>query len=587
MSSLRLWQYIFGIFYLHSQLISAQVTKIQHTLKPSIISSIPDVNVILGQSTRIIEDKWLIDVTTQQSADLILEFGPTWGFHPEVISDLRIMMKGNTTQTTYDNDGEMLIVFSSGDQYFAQELSLDSRLTAWYECPLHDGPLITRNVSSMISATIPERFYRFCNNTEGIPITDTSAQNYWHKHAPTQYKQPLLWSPSWGFTVENDPNANTVLYEQWDLSGGFSYKTASQYTSSFPPNQGWTLHISGDTPGAAFWIFEITIVYEYTTLTPTQSPSSPTVTPSDTPSQSPLQPSPSTSPITNPTSQPSATPSKTPTNTPSTPPTTPSPTSLNPTSNPSASPSLTPSNIPSSSPTTNEPSKYPTSNPSESPFNKPTVSPSSLPSISPTSPPSTAPTVTSDAPSTDPSSSSSIEPSLSPTLEPSSSPTIRSPSVAPITSSPSSGPLAKAPIISLQTTGTINASQTSATPSSSPSTAPTKLQQTVQEQSTASSISNHTIFIAIVCTLLGLCAGLMIALCVVIVIRRKHSLELKHHTSTHQNFQLALPSTTQVDTQDDVESPYSHDDDMELMDELDISVIDHDQEIREYMTTPR
>ena len=336
-------------------------------MKPSTVSTAPEVNVILGPGASIIGDKWFINVTSQQSADLIIDAGPLWGLHPDVQSEIRIAMYGNTTQSTYDNDGEMVFVISSGNQYFAQEISLDSRKKAYRECPSHNEPLLTRNITSMISASTPDRVYRFCNNTEGTE--NTQSKDYWNKHEVI-YNKPLQWSPAMGFNMHNDPIQNELLYEQWDLNGGYSYKAVSRYTSSFLPNQGWKLHISGDSPGTAFFIFQININYYVFSSEPTASPMSPT-------SQSPS--------TLYPTSDPTIIPSESPTNEPSTAspisPTSQSPSTLYPTSDPTIIPSSTPTNEPSTDPTTN-PSQYPTPDPT------------TIPSKSPTNKPSTNPTTT-------------------------------------------------------------------------------------------------------------------------------------------------------------------------------------------------
>ena len=385
MSSLQFFQFIFGIIIPHIEHSRADISytsnsvRIQYSLTPSTVSSVPDINVVLGPGASVIGNKWFINVTSQQSADLIIEFGPTWGWNADHISEARFNFRGNTTQSTYDNDGEMLWVFSSGDQYFAQEISLDSTRTPYKQCPSHNEPLISRNVSSMISGTIPDRYYRFCNNTEGISTTN----DYWTRHE-TLYREPLQWDPMIGFDITNDPIAGEIDYEQWDLNGGgFSFKTRSHYASAFPANQGWKWYISGGSINTAFWIFDMNLVYEFWTPEPTLSPSFPTNNPTNTPSISPTNPSinePSTSPI-------AAAPTQ-------------SPASKSPTADPSINLLL---DIPSPEPT-NEPSTSPiTATPTQSPLTK-------TPTADPTSYPLALPIIT---------TGHTFDPSTSPTMQPS------------------------------------------------------------------------------------------------------------------------------------------------------------------------
>eukprot|EP01084_Bolivina_argentea_P195613 335528_1 len=118
-------------------------------LTPSTISSAPDISVSLGPDVSVINDFWHIDVISQQSADLQIQLGPSWGFHPTQTSTIELFIKGNTSTETLNNDGEIFFIF-------ATYILLSSYITlAHKQCPEMNKPLISRNITKLLHSRLP------------------------------------------------------------------------------------------------------------------------------------------------------------------------------------------------------------------------------------------------------------------------------------------------------------------------------------------------------------------------------------------------------------------------------------------------
>eukprot|EP01084_Bolivina_argentea_P320522 556144_1 len=115
MFSLILFKITYTMLLLPIIVISLTTTTLQ--LTPSTISSAPDISVSLGPGASIINDFWHIDVISQQSADLQIQLGPSWGFHPTQTSKIELFIRGNTSVETLNNDGEIFFIFATTDTY--------------------------------------------------------------------------------------------------------------------------------------------------------------------------------------------------------------------------------------------------------------------------------------------------------------------------------------------------------------------------------------------------------------------------------------------------------------------------------------
>eukprot|EP01083_Nonionella_stella_P121830 366206_1 len=138
-------------------------------LKPSSISTLSGISVTTGPGATTINDKWNINVVTQQGSDLNISLNEEWSFDPIHPSSIQLYMQGITSDSSYDHDGEIVFVFNVNDQYFAQVISLDTRKTAYKECPNSNDQLIPRNLTEMIYNIEPDRYHRFCKNSITTP----------------------------------------------------------------------------------------------------------------------------------------------------------------------------------------------------------------------------------------------------------------------------------------------------------------------------------------------------------------------------------------------------------------------------------
>eukprot|EP01084_Bolivina_argentea_P293584 504945_1 len=254
-------------------MLSLQITVLSLTetlqLKPSTISSAPDISVSLGPGASIINDFWHIDVISQQSADLHIELGPSWGFHSTQISTIELFIRGNTSTETLNNDGEIFFIFATTDTYFAELVSIDNIAFAYKQCPDMNKPLISRNITKMINSPLPERYYRYCNNS--VNTQQQIGIDRWDNAGGSPYRTTAEWPMS--LSIKNDPIANTIDYTYTDWADPPGPKLSSHFTSSFPTNQGLNIYISGESPGEDFNIFSVDITYShFGTNTPTNAP---------------------------------------------------------------------------------------------------------------------------------------------------------------------------------------------------------------------------------------------------------------------------------------------------------------------------
>eukprot|EP01084_Bolivina_argentea_P293585 504948_1 len=270
-------------------MLSLQITVLSLTetlqLKPSTISSAPDISVSLGPGASIINDFWHIDVISQQSADLHIELGPSWGFHSTQISTIELFIRGNTSTETLNNDGEIFFIFATTDTYFAELVSIDNIAFAYKQCPDMNKPLISRNITKMINSPLPERYYRYCNNS--VNTQQQIGIDRWDNAGGSPYRTTAEWPMS--LSIKNDPIANTIDYTYTDWADPPGPKLSSHFTSSFPTNQGLNIYISGESPGEDFNIFSIDITYSHLG---TDAPTSNPIT--NTPTNAPITLSPTT-----------------------------------------------------------------------------------------------------------------------------------------------------------------------------------------------------------------------------------------------------------------------------------------------------
>eukprot|EP01083_Nonionella_stella_P132487 402806_1 len=424
------------------------VTKTAH-LKPSTLATVPDVSLTTGASVTMISDKWNVNVKTQTGSDIHLSLGSDWGFHPEYPSTISFSIDGNTSLSSFNDDGDILFVFSVDNQHFSEIVSIDTRRSAYKQCPISTSPLITRDVTQMTSSTQPQRYYRFCQNAVDTP--NANVLDHWINHAP-QYKTPGQWPML--LSITNNPVLNTTRYSWTDDPSTNPSKVSSQYVTSFASNRGFDMFMSGDNLNEDFFVFSIDVTYEYSlppTPLPTAMPTVPTINPSRHPSVPPTTAMPSTNPIPAPTNVPTSSPSPAPTMNPTPAPTTnptriptSNPTTRIPTIHPTQTPTHNPTSIPTQSPT--DSTLKPTANPSISPTKGPTLEPTSAPTLEPTFPtvtPTQLPSVTPTAlPSIPPTMNPTPVPSINPTPAPSTNPTrvpTMNPSITP-TSNPSRPP---------------------------------------------------------------------------------------------------------------------------------------------------
>ena len=195
-------------------------------LKPSTIPSASEHNISfeLGDGVSVISDFWSINVQSQYGADFNITLGSQWGFDHVHASTITLHLAGNTSNETYFDDGEMIFILSVGDEYFAEQISLDDRRTAYKECPRSNGPLITRNVQEMVNADAPSRHYRFCENEVGIK--DDDGTDFWVNNHP-KHSVPAEWPLT--LSITNDPISDTVTYEWSDASSAHSRICSVQF----------------------------------------------------------------------------------------------------------------------------------------------------------------------------------------------------------------------------------------------------------------------------------------------------------------------------------------------------------------------
>eukprot|EP01084_Bolivina_argentea_P220176 373193_1 len=383
MSSLVLHKIICIICYLQFQIsLMSSLIKKSITLRPN--STIPNISVLLGPGASVISNTWNINVTTQQGTDLQIILGSEYGFHPTYNSSIELLIHGNTHINTLNTDGEIIFIYNVNDEYFAQLKSLEtSKENPYQQCPNQNTPLITTNISKIVNPSTPNRYNRYCTTT-------------WQNTGNTNYKDPVVW-PMF-LRLHNDPINNLLHYIWGDFTpSNPGEKFDIKYTSSFTPNQGLNIHISGDNMNENFNITQIIITYAYiTTPAPTESPTIFPTTSIPT----------TTIPTTNkPSYIPTIIPTITPTiitNIPTIYPT------IIPTNIPTIYPTFIPSNIPTYIPTyiptiyptitptiiTNIPTIYPTIIPTNIPTIYPTFIPSNIPTYIPTYIPTIYPTIT-------------------------------------------------------------------------------------------------------------------------------------------------------------------------------------------------
>ena len=304
----------FLLCILYTQIIfTISQTNEQIELTPSSNSSIPDITVTPGEDCTVIGNVWSIDVTQQAGADLTISLGPTYGFHADYASTISITLNGNTSIDSYENDGDVSLIFAVNDFYFAHHFHLDSKLTRYKECPKSSNPLISRNVTEMVHNESPDRYYRFCNNS--VDTTTDVASDYWTSVSP-KYKAAVQWPMN--IVIRNDPNTNTVDYIWSDATISTNGQVTSSYATSFDTEQGLDIFIAGDNNGEDFIITSIDISYQYTVPPTTDPTTSPVPDPTSHPTQQPTTSHPTESPSTFvPTSDPTVHPTVQPTDRPS------------------------------------------------------------------------------------------------------------------------------------------------------------------------------------------------------------------------------------------------------------------------------
>eukprot|EP01083_Nonionella_stella_P081098 223226_1 len=297
-------------------ILSQQFFQTAH-LKPSSAATVSGITVNTGPGATVFEDQWNINVVSQQGSDLNIVMDSRWGFHPLFPSSIQLYIQGITSNETYQTDGEILFVFNVNQQYFAQMISIDERKSSYKECPNSNTQLITRDVTEMLSASVPDRYHRYCKNAINTPRNE--ATDNWDNvgTSSVSYKQPAQW-PMW-LTITNDPISNTVTYGWSDALNGLN-KVSSTFTSSFITSRGMNIFISGESPNEDFVISSVDVTYRYdvTTDHPTPFPSSsPTHKPSNKPTQDPTTSLPTRSPTAKPSAPPTSRPSVSPTSAPS------------------------------------------------------------------------------------------------------------------------------------------------------------------------------------------------------------------------------------------------------------------------------
>ena len=236
-----------------------------------------DVNVILGPGVTIHRNNWLFNVTSQYGADLTIELGPKWGIHPTEISHYNIQFAGSIRS---HDDAEILIVISSGNQYFAQFKSLDTASQQFQECPPSNSPLLEQNVSKIINSATPDRYDRYCNNS------DWNDQGF---DESTVFPMQFFF-----FSNPSDNTLNYSWFNDFTMTDEIP-EFSSNYTTTFPSEQGFKIYISGDKLGHSFIISRIALWYQthlvddgLPTMNPTNEPTiEPTVDPTANPTSEP------------------------------------------------------------------------------------------------------------------------------------------------------------------------------------------------------------------------------------------------------------------------------------------------------------
>ena len=256
------------------------------------------ITITEGPGTTIVDNKWRIQPTTQEGADLTVDFSASWGIPTDVVSVYEITFAGSTSaNTATSSTGTVIFIFSAGDQYFAETISLGSIQPRYRECPPTNSSLITRNISEMINTDGSDRYDRFCEVQDSwtetndryrravdceISIYTDCTENTWYQ----------------GFRFTNDPINDTAIYEWYDyhdirnLQGSY---VRSDFRESFAATgQGWKLYIAGTDVNDEFTIDEISFWCQRQTDTPTKYPTpDPTMEPITSPTEYPtLYPTP-------------------------------------------------------------------------------------------------------------------------------------------------------------------------------------------------------------------------------------------------------------------------------------------------------
>eukprot|EP01083_Nonionella_stella_P074704 202758_1 len=190
-----------------------------------------------AESITITDNRYLINVQTQDAYDLKLSLHDSWGFSKDIVSSIALKMDGYTPYNT-----ELLMVFSVDDfQYVSFSMhNIKYRIYSSIRTITN-----TQRVTEWISDTntYPQRWNRISNNDE------------WTTLPSYRYQA----TGPFNFVITNQPTNNKSYFEFYHGTDA-SNTLISAFNSSFIAHKSIDIYLMGNTRGQTFAVssFEIT-----------------------------------------------------------------------------------------------------------------------------------------------------------------------------------------------------------------------------------------------------------------------------------------------------------------------------------------
>lgn len=226
-----------------------------------------------------INNQWHLDPISQETVDIELHMNHEWGFHPTLTSSISIALHGSSPNTTSLSGGEMLLLFSvANQQYLSIAMSFNDR-NSWkiYPDPTRSSLAFSNDIfTEIITNSIESRSDRISNHNQWVEVNQMDESNV--------YSQPLEWPLT--LSITNDPRQNMMQFQnsEWIQSENDQNveNQIVEFNSSFATNQGLSVYLMNNRSESSdplhrspFIISSMEVHYEYTTDSPTMSPTVP------------------------------------------------------------------------------------------------------------------------------------------------------------------------------------------------------------------------------------------------------------------------------------------------------------------------